>query len=121
MIYESSININGTEYPLVFNGYAERAIQHRFGTIKSLGTSLVLDGGEPDLDAVLDLANILLEAGQLYYGVIGKDCPTPPKSLEAVVNLLDPSFIEKLLTTISKGMTREVETVSKNGEAKQTN
>lgn len=120
MIYESSININGTEYPIVCNGYAVREIQNKFGKMSNLGSVLTTDG-EPNFSAILDLATILLEAGQRYSKVVGKECPPPMKSWEDVIDITDMSILETLLTTISKGMTREVETVSKNGEAKQEN
>lgn len=118
MIYESSIPVMGTEYPIVFNGYAMRELQHKFGKLSDLGNALNADG-EPNFTAIADIANILLEAGQRYCKVVGKDCPPPMRPWEDVVDLTDTRIIEKLFTTISKGMTREVETVSKKEEAKQ--
>ena len=120
MVYESSIPIRGEEYPIVFNGYALREIQNKFGKLANLKTAMVVDE-EPNFEAISNVASILLEAGQRYCKTVGKDCPPPLRPWEDVLDLSDMSLLEKLFETISKGMEREIETVSKNSEAKQTN
>ena len=120
MVYESSIKIMGNDYPIVFNGYAMREIQNKFGKMTDLGKNLMVND-EPNFGAIIDLATILLEAGQRYCKVVGKDSPPPIRPWEDVIDLSDMNLLETLLGTINEGMRQEVEAISKNAEAKQTN
>lgn len=112
------LDLAGRKYPIRLTLTAAKELTERFGGIDKIGDAL---GGDVsrNVDSVNDLLTTLLRAGRVYAAACGEQLP--PELECAPADLIDLSDISAVIGTVAAAMSddasREVEAVSKNGEA----
>lgn len=117
----SYIELLGKQYPLCFSLSAAEKLSEQFGDLNKLQETLASgDTGEVAKAADV-LLSVLMEAGRVYCTIAGIEQPEPlPCRPSDLIDVSDPTALTSIFLAISAGNEREVEAVSKNAEATQS-
>ena len=114
------IELAGQKHPLRMSLAATKALSERFGGLDQMGEALTGSDVAAKVDALDDVLAILMKAGRIYASACGEELPLPiPCKPSDLIDASDGTVLKSVLETMRGDAEREVEAVTKNGEATQ--
>ena len=114
------IELAGQKHPLRMSLAATKALNERFGDMDQMGAALTGENVGVQIDALDDVLTILMKAGRIYASAFGEELPPPiPCKPSDLIDASDGTVLKSVLEAMRSDARREVEAVTKNGEATQ--
>lgn len=105
---------------MCFSLTAATEMDEAFGGLENLSERMKSGGLAQQAAAINQALDILLKAGRVYASASGMELPDPlPCAPADLIDVTDGAAVKAIFSAISGDTEREVETVSKNGEAAQ--